>query len=333
MAATPLDTAARLVLSRFAGLPPAPRLVFLGNRGGFSGARLWRVESAAGPFCLRAWPAGGMTPDRLARIHGLMQAARQAGLDFVPAVVRAADGMTWVEHAGRLWELAAWMPGRADFHDQPTSARLGAACQALARLHAAWSKDTAFRGPCPAVRRRLECVREWLAIVDTGWRPAFPSAHDDRVHGWAERAWRLLLGRIDRVPARLARWCDYPLPLQPCLCDVWHDHVLFEGEAVTGLVDYGSAKIDHVAVDLARLLGSLVGDDPARRASGLAAYSQLRPLAETEEALVMTLDETATLLGATNWLRWLYRDGRVFEDRAAVAGRLAELVRRMEQWR
>jgi Ser/Thr protein kinase RdoA (MazF antagonist) len=143
----------------------------------------------------------------------------------------------------------------------------------------------------------------------------------------------LLLGQVDRVPARLAPWRDHLLPLQPCLCDVWHDHVLFEDEAVTGLVDYGSAKVDYVAADLARLLGSLVGDDPARRAAGLAAYTQLRPLAEADEALVTVLDETGTLLGAANWLRWLYRDGRAFEDRGAVAGRLAEQVRRIEQWR
>ena len=43
-------------------------------------------------------------------------------------------------------------------------------------------------------------------------------------------------------------------------------------------------------------------------------------------------DETGTLLGATNWLRWLYHEGRRFEDRGAVARRLAELVTRIERW-
>jgi homoserine kinase type II len=122
------------------------------------------------------------------------------------------------------------------------------------------------------------------------------------------------------------------LPLQPCLCDVWHDHVLFEGERVTGLVDYGSVKTDHVAVDLARLLGSLVGDDRQQQAAGLEAYARLRPLSPEECRLVAALDETGTVLGAANWLRWLYHDVRRFEDREAVARRLAALVQRIERW-
>ena len=99
------------------------------------------------------------------------------------------------------------------------------------------------------------------------------------------------------------------------------------------MVDYGSVKRDHVAVDLARLLGSMVGDDAGFRDSGLRAYARLRHLSEQEIALVTLLDFTGTLLGAANWLLWLYRDQRRFEDRAAVAGRLAVLVQRIETWR
>jgi Ser/Thr protein kinase RdoA (MazF antagonist) len=121
------------------------------------------------------------------------------------------------------------------------------------------------------------------------------------------------------------------MPLQPCLCDVWHAHVLFEGEAVTGLVDYGSVKVDHVAVDLARLLGSLVEGDARRTAAGLTAYRRLRRLTQREAELVGVLDETATVLAVANWLRWLYHEGRRYDDRAAVTARLAGLVRRLER--
>ena len=123
------------------------------------------------------------------------------------------------------------------------------------------------------------------------------------------------------------------MPVQFCVCDIWHDHVLFTGDAVTGLIDYGSVKPDNVAVDLARLLGSLVGDDAAAFARGLAAYKQVRPLSTDERALVPILDRTGVVLGIANWLRWLYVDGRVYEDRAAVARRLAALVERAECWK
>ncbi|HZT81777.1 MAG TPA: phosphotransferase [Gemmataceae bacterium] len=302
--------------------PPAP----LGNRGGFSGARLWRLDGNP-PLCLRAWPPAVTS---LKAIHWLMIHARRSGLSFVPAVFATRDGRTFVEAAGRLWDLTEWMPGRADFHDRPTEGRLRAACTALARLHQAWlGAASPGRDLCPAVLRRMERYRDWKRLVGSGWRPAF---RPDPVRPWAEAAWRHAHRLIDRVPARLAPWLAQPLsPLQPCLCDVWHDHVLFEGDAVTGLIDYGSVKQDHIAVDLARLLGSLAGDDRGMWAVGLEAYRAVRPIAPGDEELARALDETGAVIGLTNWLRWLYHDGREFEDREAVARRLAELVRRAEK--
>jgi homoserine kinase type II len=119
--------------------------------------------------------------------------------------------------------------------------------------------------------------------------------------------------------------------LQPCLCDVWHAHVLFVRNELSGIVDYGAVKINHVAADLGRLLGSLVGDDPRRRLVGLAAYRERCTLSAEEEELANLLDRTGTVLGTANWLRWLYYEKKHFEDRQAVASRLAAAVNRMEQ--
>lgn len=305
-------------------------LVSLGHCGGFSGARLWRVETAAGAFCLRAWPTDGPPAEILRAIHHRMRAATDAGLEFVPCVLTNAAGTTVTLHADRQWEVTSWMPGRADFHERPTPVRLAAACVALARLHRTWaSPGTSL---CPAIRRRLERYRDWLALLGSGWRPRWDAAPADAVRPWAERAWKALSVHIPAVPALLAAWLDRPVAVQPCLCDIWHDHVLFEKDVVTGLIDYGAAKIDHVAVDLARLLGSLAEEDGPLRAAGLSAYRRVRPFSLEEEALVTVLDRTGTLLGTANWLRWLYHEGRRFEDRAGVARRLAALVTRIERW-
>jgi Ser/Thr protein kinase RdoA (MazF antagonist) len=122
------------------------------------------------------------------------------------------------------------------------------------------------------------------------------------------------------------------LPLQPCLRDIWHDHVFFIGEEVTGIVDFGSVKIDHVAVDLARLLGSLVEDDAPLRAAGLDAYGRVCHLSSEEQELVTILDKTGAIVALMNWLQWLYHDGRQFEDLGLVARRIERLVRRVVQW-
>jgi Ser/Thr protein kinase RdoA (MazF antagonist) len=116
------------------------------------------------------------------------------------------------------------------------------------------------------------------------------------------------------------------------LCDIWHDHVLFSDENVTGVIDFGGVKLDHVTVDLARLLGSLVGDDRSAYGEGVETYHAVRPIGFQDAANVLTLDHTGVLLGITNWLRWLYLERRPFEDRQKVAERLAELVRRVERW-
>jgi homoserine kinase type II len=299
------------------------------DAGGFSGARVWRVADR----CLRAWPPDESFPARLDLIHDLMTQARESGLTFVPRLELTADLSSRAEHRGRWWELAEWLPGRADYHDRPSGTRLEAACVGLARLHLTWCGGLRpATGPCPAVGRRLDTLRTWQHLRDGGWDALASASRSDPLYPLIERAAAVLARRLCSVPAWLASWTERKWQLQPCLCDVWHDHLLFEDDRLTGLVDYGSIKLDHVAVDLARMLGSLVADDEDGWRGGLAAYRGVRQLAAEEADLARALDRTGTVLGVANWLRWLCADRRAFADRAAVAQRLGTLVTRMEHW-
>jgi Ser/Thr protein kinase RdoA (MazF antagonist) len=325
-----LDRAAGQVRERYRLAWIESPLVPLGNRGGFSGARLWRCEGIAGRLCLRAWPAH-KTAAWVRRLHHLMEAARRQGLDFVPAVYGAGNGDTVVEAAGRVWELTQWLEGQANFAENPSPVRLEAACEALAKLHRTWEAFTASAEPCPAVRRRLQLLADWQSLVSTGWRPQdLSNPQLDALWPVTERALRGLPGWLHEVTRCLGPWIDFCCPVQPCLCDPWHDNLLFEGDRLTGLIDYGTVKHDHVAVDLARMLGSLVGDDPAGWERGLRAYRRVRGLSDEEEQLAHVLDRTGTILGVVNWLRLLYYEGRLYEDPAAVARRLESLLNRIE---
>src|SRR5207248_9852036 len=115
-----LTPAAQLVLARYPAPLRSGPLVALGDHGGFSGASLWRIGDA---LCLRASPPLS-APSQLTHAHRLMLAARGDGLPFVPTVFAASDGATVVEHAGRLWELMGWMPGRASYHESPSPLKL-----------------------------------------------------------------------------------------------------------------------------------------------------------------------------------------------------------------
>jgi homoserine kinase type II len=327
------DELAWHVLACFGVVPVEVRA--LGNHGGFSGAQLWRVRTAVGDWCLKAWPAGVTVADHLRNMHDVMRFSRNQGLPYVPMPYPQPAGDTWVEVDGRHWDLVTWMPGRADFRARPTANRLRNACVALARFHRLWKSPPPFQpvyGPCHAVTIRLLACLEWCEMVRSGWRPAAEVRADDPVAPWVERALRAVIGRIPQTMPRLANYRLRPVERLFCLGDAWHDHVLFEGDVVSGIVDFGGLKIECASVDLARMLGSFVGDDAQAQFDGLAAYDTIRPLSSLERQLVPLLDQTGVLLGIANWLRWLYHERRQYEDRIVVAQRLGELVQRVERW-
>jgi Ser/Thr protein kinase RdoA (MazF antagonist) len=324
----PGDADVRAVLARF-GMSAAVAIP-LGDAGGFSGARLWRVRADEAEFCLKTWPPGAMDPLRHAMIGQLLFSAALRGLAFCPQLRPTVNNRYHAEFGGRIWELADWKQGTADFHSNPSPERLRSACQAVACLHWVWAEFGSWLLPCPAVSRRTEAARDWLKLVQRGWRPEFMAA--DPVSASALRAWQLVVRRVPDVPRQLEPWLDVRVPIQLCVCDIWHAHVLFTGDDVSGLIDYGAINRDSVATDLARLLGSLVGDDATLCDVGLDAYAGIRPLSEQERQLVPLLDRTGVVLGLANWLRWLYHERRQYDDRAAVARRLAQLVERAERW-
>jgi Ser/Thr protein kinase RdoA (MazF antagonist) len=295
----------------------------LGSAGGFSGARIWRGTLPDGrSFALKAFPVD-FDAHRLDQVHRWMTAARATGLEFVPTIERCGGDRTIAECDGRCWEIASWMPGSADFHANPSDIRLIAAVTAVARIHKSW-KETRV-APCPAVLRRWQALRDWEVLVRSGWRPRFESA--DPIAPHAKAAWNCLPARVVEARQSLFSWLDRPLTLQPCIGDVWHDHILFEGDRVSGIVDYAAAKMDHVAADLARLLGSLIEGDALRSETAIKAYSAVRVLSNVE--LIPILDRSGVVASVANWLRRLYFDNEPVADRAAVAARLSKLVRQL----
>ena len=284
----------------------------LGNRGGFSGARIHRLSCLRGVFCLRAGVAGETVSRVLAR-HALVGEARADKLDFVPVLIPALSGSTVVERRGRCWELMQWMPGVADFHAAPSLTKLRAAAEAIARLHLVWGRHALSAvAECPGVRRRLDAVNDL-----------------PRIDPFADPLQRELAFWLPQVSAMLARMPR--VGLQPVLRDVWHDHLLFEGDRLTGLVDYDSLDFDSVAVDLARMLGSLIEDDEASWECALTAYRRLRPLSGDEERLARALDRAGAIAALANWHRWIATGER---DPASphVRERVGRLVARVGRW-
>ena len=319
------------VWSHFSDVYRPCLLEYLGNHGGFSGAQLWRGETDVGRLCLRRWPLDCPNERQLAFIHKVLQQVHDQGLSFVPLPLPTRRGHTFVRHDGYLWELTAWMPGSADYGERPTPQRLQAAMHALARFHLAAASDGPDPlGPGPTMERRFRELRSFLnGPAAKELRRRVP---DGRWPELDQRALRLL-EHVERHRGRLATLFAQPLPAtlqQPVIRDIWHDHVLFERDEVSGIVDFGTMSIDTVVVDVARLLGSFLEYDLMAWREGLRAYTAVRPLSGSQRALLSVLDETGIFAGGLVWLRWHYLENRTFENRAGVLARVDHFLKRLE---
>jgi homoserine kinase type II len=309
---------------------PASRLEPLENAGGFSGSRLWKVTTADGrAFCLRRWPGEHPSPERLRFIHDVLREVA-AHLPIVAAPIAAAAGGSFVEHAGHRWELTRWLPGQANYRAQPTPVRLRAAMHSLARFHRLAAAQGRHAGVPRAFVDRLQRHAELrggeLAAI---WQ-ALGSPLGNDIDCWARRLFTLASQRL----AAAENWEKVARPprhwLQPAIRDIHHDHVLFTGDEVTGLVDFGALRIDTPLADIARLVGSLAGDDPPARRLALDAYAEILLLGEHDRQLVEWLDQTGIVLGTLNWLSWLYVERRDMGPIAPIVRRLAELSNRLQ---
>ncbi len=377
------------VLEQYPFSTPPAECSPLGSAGGMSGAQFWRLVLPTTTLILRRWPQEHPSPPQLRFIHAVLQHAAAHGCNFLPLPLTTRTGESFVKHAGYLWELAPWLPGTADYAARPSPEKLASAMRALATFHNATTSFSVGRQAestptdyPSAIHRHLTRLRNLTphhlaelanSIRDTTWPDLAPLARQFLA---------ALPNAIPRAIARLEPLANVALPLQPCLRDIWHEHVLFTGDEVTGLVDFGAVAIDTPATDIARLVSSFADVTPLafregpgegsespgtvpfsrepntndttstsdtdqtiakRRLSrsapnhaelwqhALSAYNTIRPLSENETRAAHALSTSAPILAGCNWLRWIYIDGREFENHAQVIERFGSIVAHVGQ--
>ncbi|WP_428304283.1 phosphotransferase enzyme family protein [Lacipirellula sp.] len=330
---------------------PNPRVAQfcgLGEGSSFSGAGLWRVEHGGQVYVLRRWPPAAGKGCHINRITWLQRHLAEAGLPVATPLQLLEDPESLLfsitskvsgEREISTWTLTSWLPGVADYWTYPRPAKLKAALRTLADIHlAATSFNIADAhgklrvARSPALSRRADR----LATLQAGDLAELKSPVTRAPASLTRELAFHALAHAERALPRLGheshRWRDEPLPLQWVLRDVWHDHLLFTEDRVTGVLDFGAAAVDSPAGDVARLLGSLVGDDEAAWQLGLDAYASRRQLAPDELAAARFFDASGTLLSAMNWVHWLYRDSTALGpnvDLPAAHRRLERLVARL----
>jgi Ser/Thr protein kinase RdoA (MazF antagonist) len=320
---------ARALFDRYpAATRPTSPVEPLGNAGGLSGARLFRFESGRGRLVARQWPPDGPGRERLRQIHAYLKATRDLG--FVPVPLPTLDGSTIVELEGRYWEIAPWMTGEADLSRPPAPGRLRAGFGGLAAFLSRLASER-IEGLSPGLAQRAQELERLMfgefeqlryRLVRSPSDPATPLARL-----WLDRA----IALAPKVAEATRKAAGRPLPLQPCLRDARPDHFLFDGDRLTGLVDFGAMGRDSVAGDLARLLGEGVGPDRGALKEATDAFMAILPLNQAELRAINPFLLANALLGAGHWARWHFIEGRTFDDPDAVVKGLRRGLERLEE--
>jgi Ser/Thr protein kinase RdoA (MazF antagonist) len=310
-----LDSLNQLLRLYAASAQPLAPPIWLGNAGGGSGAKLWRFQSGLGDLVARAWPIDGPGPAVLGRIHSWL--ARLADLDFVPVPLTTLDGRTLISIHGQHWEITPWQSGKAEESHPPELIRFRAAFAALAAVHQRLAFES-VEAPSPGLQARLKEAEDLLASGLNRLERAIRLVPTDPVTASAVRWLALARDGLPGLVDRLRRAVPIPLPLQPTLRDARPEHFLFDGDRLTGLVDFGAMGVDSTASDLARLLSDWVGNDRLATAAALDTYTAIRPLAGPEIERIETFAESAAWLGPARWARWHFLEERRFNDPEAV---------------
>ena len=309
-------------------LPSIGEVEYLGGAGGFSGAQIWKIHTPEQSYCLRRWPPVHPDRARLEWINLVLVHVFNNGCPEIAVPLASNSGERFVHQFEFFWELSPWMSGKANFEAEPNDMRLGNAMKCLAKFHLASAQVNLDFRPSPGITARVKQLRDAAKLVGkirNETPPANPSPTAvqlrERIVSKGEQLAHDLLKQLEP-------FSQASIPIQPVIRDIWHDHVLFTGDEVSGIVDFGALQMDTVNLDLSRLLGSLLGNDTSRWELAIDSYRSIRKLPIDIECL-LALDRCAVLLGSLNWLKWLFIENRQFESQENVDRRIGHLLDRI----
>jgi homoserine kinase type II len=236
----------------------------------------YRLETAAGRYILTLYERR-VDPAELPWFLGLMEHLAARGITC-PQPVRGRDGASLRTLCGRPACITTFLPGRWPRHVLPE--HCAAAGESLARLH------LAGRGYAP-VRAN--------ALGPVGW-PALLARCGEDADAVAPGLYAELTTALDHV---VTAWPE-DLPRGHIHADLFPDNAFFEGDRLTGIIDFYFAATDLLAYDLAICLNAWCFTDDlrpcgARTAALLAGYERVRPLHPSECAALPVLCQGAAL--------------------------------------
>ncbi len=203
---------------------------------------------------------------------------------------------------------------------------------ALAKLHLASQSHTSCQIPIPAISDRIDLIHRYQSN-----RIRLGQSISDASHPIIAATVRELgmktLQFFDQAANKLLLELQHlqrVTDLFFVLRDIHREHILFAGTQVSGVIDFGAARLDHPLIDLVRWLGTVYPMDVESRHLLLKLYCQTvnRPV---EQQLFRILDHASTLLSAMQWLQWLIVEQKQFSVAMSnILSRWALLTQRLQ---
>ena len=236
----------------------------------------YALDTACGRFVLTLYERR-VRRDDLPFYLGLMRHLADRGVPC-PMPIARRDGALWADLCGKPAAIVSFLDG--DWPRAPSEAQCAAVGAALARLHLA-SRDF------PLVRPNDLSLAGWHGLL---------AATRDRADAVAPG----LAAEIGRELATLTDRWPHDLPSGAIHADLFPDNVFFQGEQVSGLIDFYFACTDAWAYDLAVCLTAWCFPTPEHYDRRLAAalqdgYTAVRPLTAAERDALPLLTRGAAL--------------------------------------
>jgi hypothetical protein len=299
--------------------------------GGFSGATVTRIESALGTYALKPHPIS--FSDRIASTHAFQEFLAARTELPIPHLLRWSRGRLHFnspqkhrignrngppQHPDTLfaigeycWELTDWKPGEPVrstgwIRDEA----LNNVIDAIATMHAHvrdW--ELTWAAPVDCIERGLElrasklsdymqsgfdrCKTHWESIPDRRSQPVLKSL--GRILSLA----RAVGSRLYKPMQELA---TIPVPSHWIARDLWREHFLFDGDRITGIIDFTASKISWPGLDLARSLGTFLLDEDPRWEAAIERYRFAVGKQEIELHDVRVTHRVSTILSAMHYV-------------------------------
>ncbi len=313
---------------------------------GMSGARIHRCSNPGGTqFSLRRWPQG-TARTRVHEVHRVVTHSRDQGCEIVPRLQASGASEdqelksvpTVVSVGSDHWELSQWMPGDP-LAVTATLDQIRRGAAAIASFHrSVRGLGTTLQRP-PAALLRISRAGELDRLLPQLLDHPTPRIGDSpELSAAIDRAIRLLRPNWSEVSRRISRsmsrYASGNVQTQYVLRDVHRQHVLFDKQVVSGLIDFDAIRVDTPMTDLARWVGGFLdGSRPGVWDVAMAGYHENSPFSKerdipSQEGLARELCYATTWIGLANWVVWVVAEKRPFPGGSRrVAARIDELIR------